>query len=75
MEFVFFILEFGIKNSVFFEGDKFRIVVLWNEEEGVECNFLEFSCFLIEYKCLEKIGIVDLDWVLDKKFGFFNVLD
>lgn len=74
-EFVSSILELGTKNSVFLEGDKLRIVVLWNEEEGAERNFPESSRLLIEHKCLEKTGIADLDWALDKKPGLFNALD
>ncbi|KAJ7379900.1 hypothetical protein OS493_012659 [Desmophyllum pertusum] len=75
-EFVSSILELGAKNNVFSEGDKLRIIVLWNEEEeGLERIFPESTRLLTEHKCLEKTGIADLEWALDKKPGLFNTLD
>ena len=74
-EFVSSILELGTKNKVFNEGDKLRIVVLWHEEEGTERSFPESTRLLMEHKCLEKTGIADLEWALDKKPRLFSSLD
>lgn len=75
-EFLLLILELGIKNSVFSMGDMLRIVVWWNEEEeSLECNFFELICFFMEYKCLEKLGLMDLEWVLGKKFLLFCFIE
>lgn len=73
-EFVASILELGTKNNVFCDGDKLRIVVLWNEEEDIDSNFPESTRLLKEHKCLDQTGIVDLEWALDKKPRLFNSL-
>ena len=73
-EFVASILELGTKNNVFCDGDKLRIVVLWNEEEDIDSNFPESTRLLKENKCLDQTGIVDLEWALDKKPRLFNSL-
>lgn len=74
-EFVASILELGSKSNVFNDGDKLRIVVLWNEEEeDHDSNFPESTRLLLEHKCLERTGIADLEWALDKKPRLFNSL-
>ena len=74
-EFVASILEIGTKNNVFSDGDKLRIVVLWNEEEeDLDSNLPESTRLLLEHKCFEKTRIVDLEWALDKKPRLFNSL-
>lgn len=73
-EFVASILELGTKNNSFGDGDKLRIVVLWNEEEDVEGNFPESTRLLTEHKCLENTRVADLEWALDKKPQLFNSL-
>lgn len=73
-EFVASILELGTKNNAFSEGDKLRIVVLWNEEEDLESNFPESTRLLTDHKCFEKTRIADLEWALDKKPRLFNSL-
>ena len=60
-EFVASILEIGTKNNVFSDGDKLRIVVLWNEEEeDLDSNLPESTRLLLEHKCFKKTRIVDL---------------
>lgn len=75
-EFVSSILELGTKDGIFSDGDMLRIVVLWNEEEeSSERNFCESTRLLMEHKCLEKAGIADLEWALDKKPRLFCFLE
>lgn len=74
-KFVDLILELGTKNDSFGDGDKLRIVVLWDEEEDQEGNFPESNRLLIEHRCLEKAKISDLEWALDKKPRLFSSLE
>lgn len=74
-KFVDLILEFGTKNDSFGDGDKLRIVVLWDEEEDQEGNFPESNRLLMEHRCLEKAKISDLEWALDKKPRLFGSLE
>lgn len=75
-EFLSSILELGTKNSVFSMGDMLRIVVWWNEEEeSPECNFSESIRLLMEHKCLEKSGLMDLEWALGKKPPLFCFIE
>ena len=70
-EFVALALELGTKNNTFSDGDKLRIVVLWDEEEDLEGNFPQSTRLLTEHKCLENAKISDLEWALDKKPQLF----
>lgn len=74
-KFVDLILELGTKNDSFGDGDKLRIVVLWDEEEDQEGNFPESNRLLMEHRCLEKAKISDLEWALDKKPRLFGSLE
>ncbi|XP_015758244.1 PREDICTED: uncharacterized protein LOC107337557 [Acropora digitifera] len=74
-KFVNLILELGTKNDSFGDGDKLRIVVLWDEEEDQEGNFPESNRLLMEHRCLEKAKISDLEWALDKKPRLFSSLE
>lgn len=67
------VLDYGTKNALFKNGEKLKLLVLW-DEEGDEC-FTETNRLIVEHKCLEEATISDLEWGMKVNPELFSKID
>lgn len=67
------VLDFGTKNALFKDGEKLKVVVLWDEEGN--SNFTESKRLLSEHKCLEEAAVGDLEWGFKVNPNLFSSMD
>ena len=72
-KFVGSVLEYGTRNGLFNDGDRLKLVILWNEED--ESEFTESIRLIQKYKCLESASIVDLEWAFEAKQKLLSMID
>lgn len=67
------VLDYGTKNALFKDGEKLKIVVLWDEEGNK--NFTESKRLITAHKCLEEATVVDLEWGFKVNPNLFSSVD
>ena len=73
-EFVLSVLEVGLKQNLFRDGETLRFVSQWNEENVDPLAFPETNRLLSAGKCFQTAGIADLEWALEVNEKLFASL-